>query len=236
VDAEKFKRAFIRWMYNALSRGTQGKTVSIDGKTVCSTDKLTEDGSVLHIASAIVSDLKLVIGSQECTTKMGEITAFRELIDLLDISGAVVVADALHCNQKSAKTVVDAGADYLFVVKDNLPTLKSNIKMFFENEDTLSEQTTEKNGGRIETRTASTCTEIGWLDGIENWTNIACIGTIHRECESIKHGHKSSERHYYISSTPLSPAELLAHARMEWAVESMHWLLDVHFSEDKTCV
>ena len=23
------------------------------------------------------------------------------------------------------------------------------------------------------------------------------------------------------------------HARMEWSVESMHWLLDVHFGEDK---
>ena len=236
VDAEKFKQAFIRWMRNTLSRGTHGKTVAIDGKTVCSTDKLTEDGSVLHIASAIVSDLKLVIGSQECATKTSEITAFRELIGLLDVSGAVVVADALHCNQKSAKAVADADANYLFVVKDNLPTLKANIKMFFQNEDAPSEQTTEKNGGRIETRTASTCTEIGWLDGIENWTNIACIGTIHREFESIKHGHKSSERHYYISSAPLSPNELLTHARMEWAVESMHWLLDVHFSEDKTCV
>jgi predicted transposase YbfD/YdcC len=26
--------------------------------------------------------------------------------------------------------------------------------------------------------------------------------------------------------------ELLHHARMEWSVESMHWLLDVHFEED----
>ena len=28
----------------------------------------------------------------------------------------------------------------------------------------------------------------------------------------------------------------MKHARLEWAVESMHWLLDVHFSEDKTKV
>lgn len=30
--------------------------------------------------------------------------------------------------------------------------------------------------------------------------------------------------------------ELLKHARLEWAVESMHWLLNVHFHEDKTKV
>ena len=39
--------------------------------------------------------------------------------------------------------------------------------------------------------------------------------------------------HYYISSKVLSAEELLHHARTEWPVESMHWLLDIHFDEDK---
>jgi len=56
---------------------------------------------VLHIASAIVSELNLVIASQPCSTKTGEITAFRELMALLDVSGAIVVANALHCNPTS---------------------------------------------------------------------------------------------------------------------------------------
>lgn len=30
----------------------------------------------------------------------------------------------------------------------------------------------------------------------------------------------------------LTTEELLHHVRMEWSVESMHWLLDVHFEED----
>ncbi len=30
----------------------------------------------------------------------------------------------------------------------------------------------------------------------------------------------------------MSTEELLCRARLEWSVESMHWLLDVHFSED----
>ena len=235
VDAKKFQVSFARWMQRALGGGVRNKTVAIDGKTVCSTDKLTGNGSVLHIASAIVSDYKMVIGSQVCATKTSEITAFRELIKLLDVSGAMVVADALHCNEKSTKAVLDAKADFLFVVKDNLPTLKSDIELYFENEPAATAETIEKNGGRIETRTASTCNEIEWLDGKGKW-NIACIGTIKREFESIKHGNKSNERHYYISSKPLAPQELLHHARMEWAVESMHWLLDVHFAEDKTRV
>ena len=38
--------------------------------------------------------------------------------------------------------------------------------------------------------------------------------------------------HYYISSRILIHDDLLHHARMEWSVESMHWLLDMHFEED----
>jgi len=234
VDAEKFNRSFIKWMQGVLHSGISGKTVAIDGKTICATDKLTEDGSVLHIASAIVSEYGLVIGSRECRTKTGEMTAFRELIDLLDVSGAVVVADALHCHKKSAKTVVGAGADYLFSVKDNQPNLRANIELYFQNEKTENSAIVEKNGGRIERRTGYVSHDIDWLESREEWEKLSCIGAIHTEFE--KAGHKSSEWHYYISSAPLTAEELLRHARLEWGVESMHWLLDVHFAEDKTRV
>jgi len=234
VDADKFNQSFARWMSAVLGGSVKGKTISIDGKTVCGTGRLTKDGSVLHIASALVSDLNLVIGSLECGTKTGEQSTFRELIALLDVSGSVVVADALHCSQKSAKAVVDAGADYLFVVKDNVPRLREDIALYFRDGQSPSYQMVEKNGGRIEKRTAYTNSDIGWLDGKKKWVKLSTIGAIHREFE--KSGERSSEWHYYISSASLSPDALFSHARLEWAVESMHWLLDVHFFEDKTRV
>jgi len=236
VDGEKFKMAFTRWMQKVLDGTMKGKTISIDGKTVCGTGKLTPDGSVLHIASAIVSDSKLVIGSQECGTKTGEINAFRELVEMLDVEGAVVVADALHCKPKSAKAVIEAKADYLFVVKANQEALKADIELYIKNENIPSFRMKELNGGRIETRTAYACCEIEWLEQKNKWKNLSCIGAIHREFENVKSGNKSSEWHYYISSATLTPKELLTHARLEWAVESMHWLLDVHFNEDETRV
>ena len=234
VDSEKFNEVFIKWMQTVLNGGLKGKTVAIDGKTVCSTDKLTPDGSVLHIASALVSEHGLVIGSKECGTKTGEITAFRELIELLDVTGAVIVADALHCTKKSAETVVGAGADYLFSVKDNTPTLKDNIMLFVQSEPMEKCTKKEKNGGRIETRTAYVTQSIDWLDGKESWKNLTSIGAIHTQFE--KNGKKSSEWHYYISSASLKAEDLLKHVRLEWGVEAMHWLLDVHFREDKTRV
>ena len=65
VDAQKFNKSFARWMSGVLNGSVKGKTISIDGKTVCGTGKRSKDGSVLHIASALVSDLNLVIGSLE---------------------------------------------------------------------------------------------------------------------------------------------------------------------------
>lgn len=62
------------------------------------------------------------------------------------------------------------------------------------------------------------------------WKKLICVGAVNTEFESKKG--RSIECHYYISSRPLTPEELLHHARMEWSVESMRWLLDVHFEED----
>ena len=89
---------------------------------------------------------------------------------------------------------------------------------------------TEKNRSRIEKRTAYVTSDTDWLYQKSEWKNLCCIGAIHTEFETKKG--KSDAWHYYISSRNLSAEELLHHARMEWAVESMHWLLDVHFEED----
>jgi predicted transposase YbfD/YdcC len=234
IDADKFNLCFIRWMNGILKTADKGKTISIDGKTICGTKKLSESGIGLSIVSAVISEHNLVIGSCECGNKQSEVAAFRELIYILDVSGAVIVADALHCKKKSAQKVIEADDDYLFIVKDNEPTLKSDIELFIQSEKLQSYSTSEQNGGRIERRTAYTSFDIEWLDGHKDWENIACIGAIHRQFE--KNGEKTSEWHYYISSKTLTPEELLHHARMEWRVESMHWLLDVHLDEDKTII
>jgi predicted transposase YbfD/YdcC len=238
VDAEKFKLSFIKWMQGVLGQPLLGKTVAMDGKTVCGTDKLTKDGTILNIVSAYVCELKMVIGSNECTDKPGERQAFRELLELLDVKGTVIVADALHCNKKTINAISEAGADYLLAVKNNVPTLKSQIQSHIENcvkGKTISSHTTlEKSGGRIEKRTAYAKTNIDWLQGKDKWQNLTTIGAIHRQFE--KNGNISSQWHYYISSAAMDSQQLLSHVRLEWGVESMHWLLDVHYTEDKTRV
>ncbi|MDR0898302.1 MAG: ISAs1 family transposase, partial [Oscillospiraceae bacterium] len=202
VNPEKFGQVFMQWVRDVLCESLQGKTVAIDGKTIRSTGKRTKDGSVLHIASAIISERGLVIGSLECSTKTGEMMAFRELVGMLDLKGTIVVADALHCHKKSAAAIIAAEADYLFVVKKNQKTLREEIALYFQEESAAQYTATERNGGRNEWRTAYVSQDVEWLYGLEKWENLTTIGAIHTEVE--KDGQWSREWHYYISSAPLS--------------------------------
>lgn len=90
---------------------------------------------------------------------------------------------------------------------------------------------TEKGHGRVETRSAYTTDDVEWQPGGRAWPGLKCIGAIKTHFEYK--GKVTEEWHYYISSKVLSAEDLLHHARTEWPVESMHWLLDVHFDEDK---
>ena len=234
VNPKKFNIILIEWVEEILKNDNKDRTIAIDGKTICSTNQRGEDGQPLRILSAVVSESKLILGSQPCKTKISEPEVFRELIGILDVSGAIVVADALHCQKKSAKKVIEENGDYLFVVKDNEPRLREDIELYIQNEELEQFTQKELNGGRIEKRTAYTATAIDWLNGKEKWESLSMIGAIHTE---FTKGEKtSSEWHYYISSHKLTPKELPRHARLEWAIESVHWLLDVHFLEDKTKV
>lgn len=234
VKPERFQEVFIAWVEEIVKSDERLRTISIDGKTICSTEKRVAEGQGLHILSAVISESKLILGSLPCDTKTSEPKVLRELIRILNISGAIVVADALHCKRDSANEIIENGGDYLFVVKDNNPALKDNIELYIQNENLENTVKTEKNGGRIEKRTAYTSIDIDWLPNKDKWRNLTTIGAVHTEF--TKGDKTSSEWHYYISSSKLTPEELLKHARMEWEIESMHWLLDVHFQEDKTKV
>ena len=152
----------------------------------------------------------------------------------MDVEGCLVAADALNCQQKTAGIIVKGKGNYLLDAKGNQPNLGSAISEYVQ-DDTLRkgmdcERRTDKNRDRAETRTAYSTGDTAWLYGKEKWENLNCIGAIKTEFE--KDGRKTEEWHYYISSRKLSAAELLPQARMKGAVETMHWLLDVHYGED----
>ena len=234
VVPKSLNQCFVNWVQSLMPETLEGLTLSIDGKTIRSTAKMTKYNNPMHIVSAQIAELGITFGQQTVYDKSNEIPAVRELIELLKIEGCMVVADALNCQKQTAKAIVDGKADYLLSVKDNQPTLKQDIESYIQDEDLRkamnASATLEKNGGRIERRIAFTTGDVGWLFGKEEWKGLACIGAINTQFTTKKG--TTNEWHYYISSRRLTADELLKHARLEWSVEAMHWLLDVHFGED----
>jgi predicted transposase YbfD/YdcC len=234
IKPASLNRCFLNWVQSFLPDGVKEMTLSFDGKTIRSTGKKQGHKAPLHIVSAHIGELGLTLAQQTVQDKSNEIPAMRELIALLDMEGCIVVADALHCQKETARAIVSKKADYLLNAKGNQTALEKDIADYVQDSSLRKGMDTavtrEKNRGRIEERRAYVTHDIGWLEDKGKWASLACIGAINRQI-TTKTG-KSNEWHYYISSRKLTAAELLKHARLEWSVESMHWLLDVHFGED----
>lgn len=233
VDATELNKIFMGFFAKLVGVVT-GKTIAIDGKTICATANMKNFAESLNIASAFVVENGITIGQLAADSKSNEIPIVRELIRLLDIQGATVVADALHCQQETAKEILGAEADYVLSVKKNQPNLHEDIAEMMDFKQTDLHEAkyaplekvskTEKGHGRIETRTATVTHDVDWLKERCKFPGIRTIGSITT----------SAETRYYISSRILSATELLTITRQEWAVEAMHWQLDVIFGEDIT--
>ena len=173
-------------------------TVSLDGKTIRSTAKMSKYDSHLHIVSAYASELGVTLAQKSVEGKSNEIPAVQELIKTLEISGCIVVADAMNCQIETAKAILEAKADYLLCAKSNQPTLKSDIEEYVQDDKLRAKMNsvtkTEKGHGRIETRSAFTTNEVSWMPGGRQWPGLKCIGAIktHFECK----GKVTEEWHY----------------------------------------
>jgi len=233
IDSEELNKIFMEF-FQKIVVSVVGKTIAFDGKTVCSTTNKNKFKSPLHIASAFVIENGITIGQLATDEKTNEIPTVRELIKLLDITGATVVADALHCQKDTAKVIIEAGADYVLSVKKNQKELYDNVAEMIDfkltdkyemlNSPLETVTKTEKNHGRIETRTAYVTPEVDWLQKEGKWFGVQSIGAVVTPFET----------RYYISSRILSAEQLMNVTRSEWNIEAMHWQLDVIFDEDRT--
>jgi len=211
--------------------------IAIDGKTMRATG--SSEKKAMHVVSAWFSEDKMVLGQVQTSEKSNEITAIPELLKILDITGNIVTIDAMGTQTKIANEIVAKKADYVLAVKTNHVSLHTPIVEFFNELDKkLIEEykishfhQTEKGHGRIETRDFYITDQIKWLEPNTKWAKLTSIGMVVYKSE--KNGKANTEVRYFIASIPAN-AELFAKAvRSHWGVESMHWLLDLTFNEDR---
>src|SRR6516225_5498379 len=216
--------------------------IAIDGKTSRRIHDTRKGLKALHTLNA--SNARLVLGQLSVPEKTNEITAIPELLDHLaetdQLKGALVSIDAMGCQVAIADKIVEHQADYLLALKGNQPTLEAEVADYFRSapaEEVVSKTVVEKGHGRIETRTYTASSKVDWIvsdrsyPGEPRFTHIKTIVKIDLLTEYSDQSTTSDTR-LYISSAPLDIDRLANAARGHWAVESMHWLLDVEFKDD----
>jgi predicted transposase YbfD/YdcC len=155
------------------------------------------------------------------------------MLDILDIKGKIITADAMHCQKLTCEKILKAGGNFVFGLKENQRSLYNDVSLFFNDKmcgESIEKLTkTEKGHGRIETRICTKIKDISWLE-----TEFKGIKTVFSVRRVIVTKHKTTdETNYYISSIDKSAEELLNIVREHWKIESLHWMLDVVFSEDE---
>jgi predicted transposase YbfD/YdcC len=152
--------------------------------------------------------------------KTNEIPMLTKLLDTIpDIAGAVITADALHCQRDTAQYITGRGAHYILTVKDNQPTLRKKLKHLPCNQIPVLDRKTEHGHGRTTTRTPKAA-EIA--DGI-GFPGAVQVLQLTRTTTDDKTGKKHTEVVYAVTSltvTDAKPAQIAAWLRGHWAIEN----------------
>jgi predicted transposase YbfD/YdcC len=240
VDPREFHDCFVRWV-RALHEVTRGEIVPIDGKTLRRSFDSASDLPALHLVSAWAAENRLVLGEIPVDDKSNEITAVPKLLEILELTGAIVTLDAMGCQKEIAAKVRERGADDVLAVKDNQPHLRADLSDHFdevlEEEESLPRTrrhtTKEKNRGRLEHRTYLSTPVPEDLRKGEAWRDLKSVGCVIAVVQ--RGGKETVEARYSISSLKPNAKVLAKAVRGHWGIEDgQHWVLDVVFQEDQS--
>lgn len=236
ICPKQLNQAFLNWV-NEVRVETGKPQIAIDGKTL----RHSYDGdkhTALHSITAWSKDAGLVLAQLKSSGKKNEHASVLDMLDMLDIKGALISTDAMNSQTKIVKKIHRDKADYLMCIKNNQKKLRDEISAYFhkvqrDNPEFIdSTEHTDSGHGRIEVRRCQQLLVNEWISEATRWAGIRSVIKLERE-RHIKGKESSIETQYYISSLDID-SEAISHAiRSHWEVENKaHWVLDVTFKED----
>ena len=249
LDPQQFLECFLRWT-QSLRQNLHHEIVALDGKALRRARQAKQD--LKYVVSAWAESNGLVLGQLKVADKSNEITAVPELLRVLELSGCIVTLDAMDCQKKIAREIIEADADYVLALKGNQEIVHEEVQAFLD--ATIQEtqaarppgdkrskaaanlvcwETVKKDHGRLETRRYYQSDELGWFADQDQWEGLRTVGVV----ESIREvgGQRTIERRYFLCSLGLAVQEFARAVRGHWGVENkLHWVMDVCFGEDQS--
>lgn len=127
LDADALDTALGVWMWTRTFVTGARRVIAVDGKTVRGARR-RPDGTAPHLVASFDHGAGAVLGQVCVEEKSNEIPAARTLLAQFDLDGAVLTMDAMHTQTDTATLISEAGGDYVFTVKGNMPTLHAMLK------------------------------------------------------------------------------------------------------------
>ncbi len=245
IQPDQFQTAFLDWIASFVcddGDADEPRFIPIDGKTLRGSHGAKHRTNPLHLVSAWATRQGMTLGQVAVDSKSNEITAIPKLLEMLELSGAIISIDAMGCQKEIAEKIIKGGGDYVLAVKDNQPKLHEAIQNFFlqcHENDSFSEHacrqytTVDRSRGRLERRYYLIAPLPESMKHFcRDWKRLTSIGQVVTitDCGDTQ----TSDVRHYISSRQPRVKEFAKSSRGHWSIESMHWILDVVFGEDSS--
>ena len=127
-----FQQCFAQWLDSLRLSAMEKKNIdrpifAIDGKTNRRSHDHANDLGALHSVSVWASELGLSLAQVACAVKSNVITAIPEVLQLVDITGAIITIDAMGTQKAIAKQIIEGKADYVLALKGNQEKLHNFV-------------------------------------------------------------------------------------------------------------
>lgn len=233
LDPAAFAAAFARFMRRIAAAAGGNRQIALDGKSMRGAFEKGRQFAPRMMVSAWGTELRMTLAAVPAGGG-NEAKAAIELLQLIDLRGALVTADALHCSARMAQEITRRGGDYAIALKGNQGPLLTDAERLVARARTPKTGvavTEEKGHGRWERRAARVVRAPG-LGRKHGFPGLCAIGEVCRT--RVLGGKREEQRCLYVLSRPMPAQELLAIVRRHWDIENgLHWGLDVIFREDE---
>ena len=239
-DLDQHVTAFLR-QHKAAGRSV---LIAFDGKTLRGTIPTGQRQGV-HLLAAYLPAEGIVLVQVAVGNKENEIVP-RRRCSQPRFTGQNCLGDALHTQRELSVQIVEASGDFVWLVKDNQPTLRRDIEQWFAPEscvkgfspgtkDFQTAHTVDKGHGRHEERTLTTSS---LLNDYLDWPGVAQVFKLERRTIRLATGEVRHEVVYgltSLSADKASPKRLLSLTRQYWGIENgLHYRRDKSLHEDAT--